>query len=140
MPDTARPSRMPKFTPAPEAVVNFFRTAMEGLPEVELRKMFGYPCAFVRGQMLTGVFQDRIMLRLSDQDRAKFLKLPGAKPFEPMPGRVMREYVELPPDLRHSPAGFKRWLKLGLAYVETLPPKTKKAKSAKAGQRYESGT
>ena len=99
MPAKAKPNDMPKFTPAPEAVVNIFHTAIEGLPEVELRKMFGYPCAFVRGQMLTGVFQDRIMLRLSDEDRAKFLKLPGATPFAPMPGRVMREYVELPPDI-----------------------------------------
>ena len=134
MPDKTKPGGMPKFTPAPQAVVNFFQTAIEGFPEVAYRKMFGYPCAFVHGQMLTGIFQDRIMLRLSETDRAKFLKLPGAKPFEPMPGRVMREYVELPPDMMHSQAAIKRWLKYGLAYVETLPPKTKKAKSAKAAK------
>jgi TfoX/Sxy family transcriptional regulator of competence genes len=135
MPAKAKPSAMPKFTPAPEAVVNIFHTAIEDLPEVELRKMFGYPCAFVRGQMLTGVFQDRIMLRLSDEDRAIFLKLPGAAPFAPMPGRVMREYVELPPDIMNSPAAIKRWVKRGIAYVETLPPKTKKAKGTPAARK-----
>ena len=102
-----------------------------GIAEVELRKMFGYPCAFLRGQMVTGIFQDRIMLRLSEADREKFLKLPGAKPFEPMPGRPMREYVELPPNVMNSPAALKRWVKRGIAYVETLPPKAKKAGSAK---------
>jgi TfoX/Sxy family transcriptional regulator of competence genes len=127
MPNKAKPA-MPKFTPAPEAVVNLFHTAVDGLPEVELRKMFGYPCAFVHGQMLTGIFQDRLMLRLSDGDRAKFLKLPGAKLFEPMPGRPMREYVELPSYVMKSPAALKRWVKRGLAYVETLPSKEKKAK------------
>ena len=111
MPDKAQPRRMPKFT-----------------PEVELRKMFGYPCAFVRGQMLAGTFQDHILLRLSEADRAKFLKLPGAKLFEPMPGRPMREYVELPPAVMDSPAAIKRWTKCSLAYVLTLPPKVKKAK------------
>jgi TfoX/Sxy family transcriptional regulator of competence genes len=117
---------MPKFKPAPEAVVTLFHAAIAGLPNLESRKMFGYPCAFVNGQMLIGVLGDRIMLRLSDQDPAQFLKLPGAKPFEPMPGRSMREYVELPPNMMNSPAQFKRWLKLGLEYVGTLPPKVKR--------------
>lgn len=128
MPTQPKSGKMPKFTPAPEAVVKLFHAGVEGLPEVERRKMFGYPCAFLRGQMLTGVFQDRIMLRLSDEDRAKFLKLPGAKPFEPMPGRPMREYVELPPEVMNSPAMLKRWIRRGMAYVETLPPKAGKAK------------
>ena len=132
MPAPAKSRPMPKFTPAPEAVVTLFHSAVEGLPEVELRKMFGYPCAFVHGQMLMGVFQDRIMLRLSEADRAKFLRQPGARPFEPMPGRPMREYVELPPEVMDSPAELKRWVKRGLAYVVTLPPKAKKARGAKA--------
>ncbi len=131
MPAQPKSRPMPKFTPAPQAVVALFHAAIEGLPEVEQRKMFGYPCAFVHGQMLIGVFQDRIMLRLSEADRAKFLAQPDAKPFEPVPGRPMREYVELPPGVMNSPAALKRWIKRGLAYVETLPPKAKKARSAK---------
>ncbi|HET7089833.1 MAG TPA: TfoX/Sxy family protein [Anaerolineae bacterium] len=131
MPAKSRPSKMPKFKPAPEAVVTLFHAAITGLPDVESRKMFGYPCAFINGQMLTGVYEDRIMLRLSEQDRAQFLKLPGAKLFEPMPGRPMREYVELPSSIMSSPSQLKRWLKRGLAYVGTLPPKTKKGRKAK---------
>jgi len=72
------------------------------------------------------------MLRLSDADRAKFLELPAAKPFAPMPGRVMREYVEVPPDILKSEAELKKWLKRGLAYAQTLPPKAKKVKSKRA--------
>jgi len=125
---SSKSSKMPKFKPAPEAVVTLFHAAIAGLPNLESRKMFGYPCAFVNGQMLIGVLGDRIMLRLSDQDRTQFLKLPGAKPFEPMPGRPMREYVELPPNIMNSPAQLKRWLKLGLEYVGTLPPKVKRPK------------
>ena len=131
----SKPSKMPKFKPAPEAVVTLFHAAVAGLPDVETRKMFGYPCAFVNGQMLTGVHEDRIMLRLSEQDRAQFLELPGAKLFEPMPGRPMREYVELPPSIMNSPAQLKRWLKRGLAYVETLPPKAKKSQRAKTAKK-----
>jgi len=117
---------MPKFTPAPEALKATFAKAIDGLPGIEPRKMFGYPCAFVNGQMFVGVFADRLMLRLSDEDRAKFLKLPGAKPFEPMPGRVMKEYVEMPKEMLDSPAELKRWIKRGLAYTKMLPPRGKK--------------
>jgi TfoX/Sxy family transcriptional regulator of competence genes len=123
--------KMPKFTPAPEKLVALFNTAVATLPGVEPRKMFGYPCVFTNGQMLSGLFQDRLMLRLSDEDRARFLKLPGAKPFEPMPGRVMREYVEVPQDVLESETELERWVKRGLAYAQTLPPKVKKAKRKK---------
>ncbi len=135
MPAQSKSSKMPQFRPAPEAVVTLFHTAIAGLPDLERRKMFGYPCAFVNGQMLAGVYEDRVMLRLSDQDRAKFLKLPGAKPFETMPGRPMREYVELPPNIMNSPTQFKRWLKRGLEYVGTLPPKAKKTQRAKMAKK-----
>ena len=127
MPAQSGSRKTDEFERAPKEVVGLFHNSVEDLPNIELRKMFGYPCAFVNGGMLIGVFADRIMLRLSDQDRAEFLKLPGAKPFKPFPGRPMREYVELPPEIMHSPAELKQWQKRGLEYVETLPPKVDKA-------------
>jgi TfoX/Sxy family transcriptional regulator of competence genes len=114
---------MPKFAPAPAAVVAAFEAATRGLPALEPRKMFGYPAAFLRGQMVCGVFQDRIMLRLGEADRAALLAMPGARPFEPMPGRAMREYVELPASLLRSPAKLRGWVERGVAYAATLPPK-----------------
>ena len=120
--------KMPKFTPAPEWIKELFASVISGVPEAEPRKMFGYPCAFVNGQMLCGVFADRLMVRLSEEDRAKFLKLPGAKPFEPMPGRPMKEYVEVPRAMMESTAELRKWLKKSLAYAQSLPPKVKKTK------------
>lgn len=119
---------MGKFRPAPEWIKELFANVIRGVPEAEPRKMFGYPCAFVNGQMLCGVFADRLMVRLSEEDRAKFLKLPGAKPFEPMPGRPMKEYVEVPRAMMESTAELRKWLKKSLAYAQSLPPKVKKTK------------
>jgi TfoX/Sxy family transcriptional regulator of competence genes len=127
----AKSARMPKFTPASEKTISLFQDLVKNLPEAEPRKMFGYPCAFVNGQMFVGVFQDRLMLRLSDEDRARFLKLPGAKLFEPMPGRPMREYVELTPAILNSDATLRRWIARGLDYAKSLPPKAKPARGAK---------
>jgi TfoX/Sxy family transcriptional regulator of competence genes len=126
---------MPKFQPASATMVALFQAVTADAPDLQTRKMFGYPCAFVRGQMLMGVFGDRLMLRLSEADRAKFLKLPGARLFEPMPGRPMREYVELPTDILNSTRKLRGWLRRGLAYVETLPPKAQPARRAKAPPR-----
>jgi TfoX/Sxy family transcriptional regulator of competence genes len=117
--------KMPKFKPAPESIKKLFADTLGDFPMAEQRKMFGYPCAFVNGQMFVGVFADRLMMRLSEEDRAKFLKLPGAKQFEPMPGRPMKEYVEVP-EAMLRPAELKKWLKKSLAYAQGLPPKKKK--------------
>lgn len=117
-------SKMPKFMPAPEWIKELFANTLSYFPEAEQRKMFGYPCAFVNGQMFVGVFADRLMMRLSEEDRTKFLKLKGAKPFEPMLGRPMREYVEVPGAMNES-AELRKWLKKSLAYAQSLPPKVK---------------
>jgi TfoX/Sxy family transcriptional regulator of competence genes len=129
MPDKKKTSSMPRFAKAPEEVVSRFREAVQGLPGLESRTMFGYPCAFVNGQMFAGVFADRMMVRLAEADRAELLALPGARPFEPVAGRVMREYVELPADITRTPASLRPWFERGLAFASTLPAKVKKPRA-----------
>lgn len=85
-----------KWQHAPQELITIFLEAVKYLPEAETCKMFGYPCAFVNGQMFTGPHQDPMILRLSEADRAIFRALDGAHPFEPMPGRPMREYSVVP--------------------------------------------
>jgi len=116
---------MPKFKPALEWIKELFANTISYFPEAEQDKMFGYPCAFVKGQMFVGVFGDKLMRRLAEAERAKFLKLDGAKQFEPMPGRPMKEYVEAPEAMLKSGAELRKWLKKSLAYAESLPPKKK---------------
>jgi TfoX/Sxy family transcriptional regulator of competence genes len=125
----AAPKRkMPKFTPAPESLKARFAEIIARYPEAEPRKMFGYPCAFVSGQMFLGTFADRVMMRLSEQDRAAFLKLPDAKLLEPMPGRPMREYVQVPRELMESDKQLYKWIDKSIAYAAALPPKKKSSK------------
>lgn len=126
---SARP--MPKFTKAPPELVTRFGDAIRPLMnEIEPRQMFGYPCAFANGYMFTGLFQDFMHVRLSDADRAEFLKISGAHVFEPMPGRPMKGYVALPPSILNSDAELDRWLRKSLAYVQSMPTKVKKPKKA----------
>lgn len=111
----------------PEALVAWFPQILPKDPRVEQRRMFGCPCAFVSGNMFTGVFEDRVFLRLGDEDRTRFLALPDAEPWRPM-GKPMGNYVVAPPDLVEDRAGIAPWMRAALAFASGLPPKVKKAK------------
>ena len=116
---------MPKFTKPSAGTLGAFAGAVGGVSGIEHRVMFGYPSVFLNGNMLACVFQDRIMVRLSERDRAEAMTS-GGKPFEPSPGRAMKEYVELPPAVASDPAALRRWVERGRTYVEGLPKKAKK--------------
>lgn len=117
---------MPAFTKPSPATLEAFQGAVDGLAGVEHRTMFGYPSVFLNGNMLASIFQDRVMIRLSESDRAAAMSRAGAKPFEPSPGRAMKEYVELPASVAGNARQLRDWIERGRAYVVTLPAKTKK--------------
>ena len=119
---------MPSFTKSPPELVATFQQAVAGLPLVEERKMFGYPAAFTNGQMFASLFGDAFILRLPESERADFMAQHKSKLFEPMPGRPMREYVVVPPALLKSGRQMDEWLGKALAYAQSLPAKTAKAK------------
>ena len=118
---------MPAFTKPTEKTVKAFHDATAGLAGAEPRRMFGYPSVFLNGNMLACIFQDRIMVRLAESDRADAAKI-GGKPFEPSPGRAMKEYVELPANVVGSSSALRSWVERGRSFVATLPRKAKKKK------------
>jgi hypothetical protein len=125
------PGSMPKWKSAPESLVKTFENAIASIPDAQPKKMFGYPAAMVGGQLFAGLHQESMILRLSADDRAALLKLKGARVFEPMPGRPMRDYVVVPPSVLQSAEQLSDWLAKALAYTKSLPPKAKKASTKK---------
>jgi len=117
---------MKKWKPAPREAVGAFEIATSGLHGAEPRKMFGYSCVFAKGNMFAGLHEGGMVLRLPEEQRAEFLRLKGAKQFEPMPGRIMREYVVVPKVLLDSPDRLRAWVEKSLTYVLSLPGKSKK--------------
>jgi len=116
---------MPKFEKSSAELVARFGAAMErtAAPDVTQRQMFGYPCAWIGGNMLTGLFAEQWWVRVSEADRDALLALPGAHPFEPMPGRAMGRYVVLPAEIAASDADLDAWLAKALEFTRTLPRK-----------------
>jgi len=119
---------MKKWGPAPERWVSAFAAASKGLGEP--RKMFGYSAAFVNGNMFAGLHEVGMVMRLPEKERGAFIALKGARPFEPLPGRVMREYVVAPDALADEPRVVRSWLTKAFRYASSLPPKPARKKRA----------
>lgn len=109
------------------ALVDRFHEAAAGIEGIEVRKMFGFPAGFVGGNMAIGLHQDTLLVRLPEEERRR-LQAEGWAPFEPMPGRPMREYLAVPEAIAADPEATRGWMERAVAYVRTLPPKQPKAK------------
>ena len=90
--------------------------------------MFGCPVGFVNGNMFLGLHQNRIVLRLSEEDRENFIKSYRATIFEPMPGRQMKEYVVVPETMTEQMATLRNWTARSFEYAASLPPKRARGK------------
>jgi len=113
---------MPSFEKSPPELVQRFDEIAELLPQAHRRKMFGYPTCVVNGNLFMGLHQDHFFLRLGDTDRAEFVSSFGADPFQPMPGRPMKEYVIVPPKVLRDPE-IERWASRSFSFARSLPPK-----------------
>jgi len=113
----------PTFAKPPPELVERFEALARRLPWAERRKMFGYRALFVGGNLVTGLFASSWMIRLPDDARSELLALPGARPFEPMPGRPMRGYAVLPDDVVADDERLEAWVRRAIDHATTLPAK-----------------
>ena len=118
---------MNKWEKSPADLVAHFDRICPHDPAVERRTMFGYPCAFINGNMVMGLFGSKMFVRLPEDERKALVDKQGASPLEPMPGRPMKEYVVIPPGILARDAALKRLVTRSLEYAKTLAPKEKKA-------------
>jgi TfoX N-terminal domain len=114
--------KMPSFDKSPPELVARFEAVMAGFPDAQRKKMFGYPAAFVGGNLATGLFADRWMVRLPDGEVQAALAN-GAEPFEPMPGKPMKAFVQVPARDVDDDAAISGWVERGLATAGSLPTK-----------------
>lgn len=105
----------------PELAARFL-AVLPDAADVERRKMFGCPCAFVNGNMFAGLHEDRLLVRLPDEA--------AGRPCVIM-GRTMRQYALFPNALELAPKAFSDWLKRSYELTRSLAPKpAKPAKSS----------
>ena len=116
---------------ADSGLIRLLEEALAGY-KCDRKFMFGSPTFFINNNMFAGVHQRTVILRLSEPDRnGVFAAHPQARPFEPMPGRIMKEYVALPEELCRDEAILQEWLNRAYKYASSLPPKEPKSRTRK---------
>jgi hypothetical protein len=126
-----------RIKPSPPALVELFHQLLPATGG-EPRRMFGCPCGFLGGNLFTGLFEDKLFVRLAEADRAALLTQEGAEPFDPMGGRPMREYVVVPGAWLEGDADdeLRAWMAKAAGYARTLPAKARRpAAKAPAGRK-----
>ncbi len=111
---------------APEELKALLDTAMQGV-ECEKRPMFGYPAYFINRNMFIGLFQDQLFMRLSESTRASLDRRSVAlRNLEPMPGRPMKDYFVIPPEVYTRPQDLRQLVGEATEHARTLRPKAMK--------------
>ena len=114
---------MPGFSKSPPELIERFERVTAEIADAERRHMFGYPALFVGGHHVTGLHEVNWVVRLAEADRAELLSIPGAGPFEPMPGRTMGGYGVLAPSIVADDAAVRHWVERAIAHGRSLPAK-----------------
>ncbi len=124
------PREMPPFTKSPPELVERFGAVLDRVatPDTLRRPMFGYPCAFVGGNMATGLFAESWWVRLPEHRLTAVLSSGEGRPFEAMPGRPMKDYAVMADEIVRDDAALEAWVGEALAFTATLPAKIPKSR------------
>lgn len=107
---------------SPPELVERFGRVLDRFPDLEQRKMFGYPAAFIGGNLVTSLHESDWVVRLPEHAQPEALGS-GARVFEPMGGRTMRNFVAFPVTVTEDPDRIAGWVEQAMAHARTLPAK-----------------
>jgi TfoX/Sxy family transcriptional regulator of competence genes len=123
---------MGKWAKPSPGLIDLFREHLPDDPRIEHRRMFGLPCIAVHGNMVGGVFQDQIFLRLPPGTRTALEAVHGPLPFSPTEGRPSKNYMILPDDVVADEGALARLMAMAVGHVAGMPPREKTARKAGA--------
>ena len=93
------PPHMSKPTEAGMARFTALLEELSGERDVVKASMFGMPGIKRRGgKAFCGLYGDDMIFKLAGEDHERALGLKGAHLFEPMAGRPMKAWVQIPPE------------------------------------------
>ncbi len=93
--------------------------ATDGVVE---KKMFGGLAFLVHGNMSVGVHGAELIVRMDPADSEVALRKAGVRVFD-ITGRPMKGWVMVGPSAMGDKAALQAWIRQGVAYAASLPPK-----------------
>ena len=86
------------------------------------KKIFGGLAFLINGNMACGISGRELIVRLDPAETARALKQPHTHAFRPS-GRPMKGWILVRPAGLARSAALGRWVRQGLEYARSLPPK-----------------
>jgi hypothetical protein len=100
----------------------YFAKLTEQIPGAKAGKMFGSLCMKMsNGKSAAMFWKDSIVAKLNGKDFDEAMRLSGAKLFEPMEGRKMKEWIQIP--FTHK-SRWKEFAEISAHSVEIIRKKT----------------
>ena len=94
-------------------------------PGISQRKMFGGVCFLLHGNMLCGVAEDDLMVRVGKDQYEILLKHKYAREMD-FTGKALKGFLFVSADGIKSKASLEKWIGHCFEFVRTLPKKPKK--------------
>jgi TfoX/Sxy family transcriptional regulator of competence genes len=113
-----------------EDLANRIRELIAADPDVTEKKMFGGLAFLVAGHMAVAASgRGGLMVRVAPADTDALLARPHAGPFE-MRGRAMQGWLRVDAEGVRTKRRLEPWVKRGVGYARSLPPKGSSADNA----------
>ena len=98
------------------------RELLEDKPDFDEKKMFGGICFLLLGNMVCGIINDDLIVRIGADNYVEALKLPGTKKFD-LTGKPMKGWVMVLSKALESDETLSEWVQKAVTFVRSLPPK-----------------
>ena len=109
--------------PYDEDLANRIRELIAAEPDVTEKRMFGGLAFLVGGNMsVAASSQGGLMVRVDPDETDALLDEPHTRPFE-MRGREMQGWLRVDDEGVRTKRQLEPWVKRGVAYARSLPPK-----------------
>ncbi|MBS1519589.1 MAG: TfoX/Sxy family protein [Bacteroidetes bacterium] len=98
-----------------ETLNNRIREALENVPGVEERYMFGGVCYMINGKMCAGIVKEEMMCRIGEAAQEEALKRKGCREMD-FAGKPMKGYVYVSDEGMRNQTDLNYWIGLCLAH------------------------
>ena len=108
--------------PYDPALAERVRALLKRRRGISERKMFGGIAFLLRGNMLCGVSERNLVVRVGRDAYERSLTRPHARPMD-LTGRPLRGLVYVEPQGVRTEGALRSWIERGLDFTRTLPPR-----------------
>jgi len=121
------PARSRGAAPEPtrlDSMREWLEEALQPLPELECRSMFGGNGVYSAGTMFAILHAGRVYLKTSEDTRVAYVER-GCEPFQPRKGTVLASYHELPGEILDDDAELLAWAQQAVLVAKAAPSKSR---------------